>query len=189
MSTPDLNLLVTLDVLLADGSLSTREVRDQVVTFIVAGHETVASALTWCWFALGEQPSVADALAAEALQWHPPGSPKPAEPGNAARLTWASAVFDESLRLYPVPDAIYTIRLAGVFVAAAPATDGETGNPWMTTAERLIRSRAKLELAIHVLQDQGLASAMGEATAEAWRDLKARTNTMTGSGRVRPMPF
>lgn len=90
-----------LDVLLADGSLSTREVRDQVVTFIVAGHETVASALTWCWFALGEQPSVADALAAEALQWHPPGSPKPAEPGDAERLTWASAVFDESLRLYP----------------------------------------------------------------------------------------
>ena len=49
----------------------------------------------------GEQPSVADALAAEALQWHPPGSPKLAEPGNAARLTWASAVLDESLRLYP----------------------------------------------------------------------------------------
>ncbi len=97
--------------------------------------------------------------------------------------------YGEALRLYPVPDAVYTIRLAGVFVAAAPASDGEANNPWMTTAERLIRSRAKLELAIHVLLDQGFASAMGEATAEAWRDLKARTNTMTGSGRVRPMPF
>ena len=93
--------------------------------------------------------------------------------------------YDESLRLYPVPDGVYTIRLAGVFVAAAPATDDEASNPWMTKAERLIRSRAKLELAIHVLQDQELAAAMGEATRDAWDDLKTRTNRLTGTGRVR----
>lgn len=97
--------------------------------------------------------------------------------------------YGESLRLYPVPDAVYTIRLAGVFVVAAPASDGEASNPWMTTGERLIRSRAKLELALHVLFDQGMATAMGEATAEAWADLKRRSNTMTGSGRIRSMPF
>ena len=50
-----------LDLLLAahddDGSrLSRRQVRDQVVTFIVAGHETVASALTWAWHLLATNP-------------------------------------------------------------------------------------------------------------------------------------
>ncbi len=82
-----------LDVLLTGGMLSPREVRDQVVTFIVAGHETVASALTWCWYLLGEHPWAADALAAEARRQ--PGS------GDAQGLPWATAVFDESLRLYP----------------------------------------------------------------------------------------
>lgn len=78
-----------LDVLLA-GDLSPREVRDQVVTFIVAGHETVASALTWCWYLLGEHPAAADAVAAEATAGL-----------DVAHLPWATAVFDEALRLYP----------------------------------------------------------------------------------------
>jgi len=101
--------------------------------------------------------------------------------GQPSEYVW----YGDSLRLYPVPDDVYTIRLAGVFIAAAPATDDEADNPWMTKAERLIRSRAKLELAIHVLQDQELAAAMGEATRDAWDDLKIRTNRLTGTGRVR----
>lgn len=44
---------------------------------------------------------------------------------------------------------------------APPSTDGETNNPWMTTAERLIRARAKLELIIHVL-DQPADSPMAK---------------------------
>jgi hypothetical protein len=101
--------------------------------------------------------------------------------GQPSEYVW----YGESLRLYPVPDGVYTIRLAGVFVAAAPAADDEASNPWMTKAERLIRSRAKLELAIHVLQDQMLAAAMGEAVRDAWDDLKTRTNRLTGTSRIR----
>ena len=101
--------------------------------------------------------------------------------GQPSEYVW----YGESLRLYPVPDGAYTIRLAGVFVAAAPAADDEASNPWMTKAERLIRSRAKLELAIHVLQDQMLAAAMGEAVRDAWDDLKTRTNRLTGTSRIR----
>ena len=59
-----------LDLLLAshadDGTaLSRRQVRDQVVTFIVAGHETVASALTWAWQLLATHPDVRDRVRAE----------------------------------------------------------------------------------------------------------------------------
>lgn len=87
-----------LDVLLADGTLGDRELRDQVVTFIVAGHETVASALSWAWYLLGEHPEVADLVAAEAEEVLGERAPTFAD---LPRLRWASAVFDEAMRLYP----------------------------------------------------------------------------------------
>ena len=87
-----------LDVLLADGSLTSEELRDQVVTFIVAGHETVASALAWAWYLLGEHPQVADQVAAEAEEVLGGRAPTFAD---LPQLRWASAVFDEAMRLYP----------------------------------------------------------------------------------------
>ena len=100
-------------------------------------------------------------------------------------------LYDESIRLYPVPDAIYTVRIAGVLKTAAPATDAEASNPWMTKAERLIRSRAKLELALHVLKDIELGAVMQQAVDEAWVQLKSRTAQITqiGDGKVRAMEF
>ena len=89
----------------------------------------------------------------------------------------------------PIPSDVWTIRLAGVFAVAEPATDGETGNAWMTTGERLIRCRAKWELATHVTFDDRMRSAMAEATQEAWNDLKAVTNQLTGGGRVRASTY
>jgi cytochrome P450 len=79
-------------------ALTETEIRDQVVTFIVAGHETVASALTWTFALLAENPEVMRALQAEA---------DAVLGGNAAqfadyqRLPYARAVIDETLRLYP----------------------------------------------------------------------------------------
>jgi len=109
-------LLLTRD---DDGrTLSAREVRDQVVTFIVAGHETVASALTWAWDLLATHPEAADRLRAEAdaLGGAPTFDDLP-------RLPYAAAVMDETLRLYP-PAWVITRRaleddvLGGVPVAA-----------------------------------------------------------------------
>ncbi|MEO6822952.1 MAG: cytochrome P450, partial [Candidatus Nanopelagicales bacterium] len=51
-----------LDLLLASGELTPTEVRDEVVTFIVAGHETVAAALTWACYLLGRYPVAAQRL-------------------------------------------------------------------------------------------------------------------------------
>lgn len=79
-------------------ALTETEIRDQVVTFIVAGHETVASALTWTFALLAENPEVIRSLQAEA---------DAVLGGNAAqfadyqRLPYARAVIDETLRLYP----------------------------------------------------------------------------------------
>lgn len=99
--------------------------------------------------------------------------------------------YGNQIRIYPNPADAWTIRIGASVKAPAPATDGETGNPWMTHAARLIRSRAKLELALHVLKDTELAETMNVAVAEAFDQLKDRTNQLTqiGEGCVAAMEF
>lgn len=99
--------------------------------------------------------------------------------------------YNQQFRLYPVPSDAWTVRIGAAVTVDAPATDEEASNAWMTKAERLIRSRAKLELALHVLKDQDLAATMADAVTEAYEQLKERTNQITqvGEGRVAPMCF
>jgi hypothetical protein len=98
-----------------------------------------------------------------------------------------------SLVLYPVPDQIWTLYLGGHILVAAPASDGEANNPWMTQAELLIRSRAKYEIATHVTRNPTMAAAMSPDPQEngqayrAWKSLKAEGNKITGTSRIRPM--
>lgn len=92
--------------------------------------------------------------------------------------------YQQQLRLYPIPADAYTMRIGAQVRIAEPASDSETANPWMTTAERLIRSRAKYELYEHVLMDRIKAASFNpekEAgpTYDAYRQLKRRTNTLT----------
>lgn len=101
--------------------------------------------------------------------------------------------YQEKLRFYPIPDAVYAIRVAGHMNIAAPATSTETGNRWMLDAERLIRSRAKYELSLNydidypTLKDK--MDINNGATADAYDELKRRTNKLTGTGRITPTQF
>ena len=81
-----------------DQVLSVEEIRDQLVTFIVAGHETVASALGWAWGLLAEHPTVADAVASEAEAVAPS---RAIAYSDFPHLTYSRAVVEETLRLYP----------------------------------------------------------------------------------------
>jgi hypothetical protein len=97
--------------------------------------------------------------------------------------------FGQKIRLGYIPSDVWTVRIGGVISIPAPAADDEPDNPWMIMAERLVRSRAKLELALHVLRDKTLAEDMAGAVAEAEMQLRRRTNriqggsmTMEGSG-------
>ena len=83
----------------ADGSgLSDDEVRNEAITLIVAGHETVATALTWTFYLLGQHPADAERMRAEAL-----GAlgDRQVAFGDLERLPWALQVFKETMRLYP----------------------------------------------------------------------------------------
>lgn len=111
-------------------------------------------------------------------------------------LTSSGAPFDytyyqRKIRLYPTPDAVYTVRVGASVTFAAPANDSEINNPWMVEAERLIRSRAKNELALHVLKDTDLAQTMAIAVQEALDQLKGETAMLTKAegSRIRAMEF
>ena len=81
-----------------DGSaMSDREIRDQLLTLVFAGHETSGIALAWAVNWLARTPPVRDRLLAElsALGDDP-------APGPLAAAPYLEAVCHETLRLYPV---------------------------------------------------------------------------------------
>lgn len=84
-----------------------RQLRDELVTLIVAGHETVASALTWTWALLAQHPDAADRIATEAAAAsaldHGSLDQRSLDHGSLdpRSLPFTAAVFDEALRMYP----------------------------------------------------------------------------------------
>ena len=78
--------------------LQANEIRDQLVTFIVAGHETVASALTWAWALVAGDRDVQAELQRESDSVL---SGRAATIADYQRLPFARAVLDEALRLFP----------------------------------------------------------------------------------------
>jgi cytochrome P450 len=78
--------------------MSDLQLRDEAVTFLLAGHETTALALTWALHLLGQNPEASAALAAEARAVL---GERPATFADLQRLTFAEQVVNESLRLYP----------------------------------------------------------------------------------------
>jgi cytochrome P450 len=90
-------LLASRDEETGEG-LSDRELRDQVLTFIGAGHETTAVALTWTLYLLIRHPEIQERLRAEAAEVLGGRTPDAAD---LSRLEFTRRVIEESLRLYP----------------------------------------------------------------------------------------
>ena len=110
--------------------LSGEEIRNQMVTFIVAGHETVASALTWAWALLADHPQEQESLHEELSQIV---QDAPLTIDDYPRLVRTRAVFDEALRLYPpawliTRKALASGELAGRMV---PAGSLVIMSPWL----------------------------------------------------------
>lgn len=78
--------------------LSAQEIRDEALTIFYAGHETSANALTWAVAEIDRSPGLAARLAAEAREV---AGDRHLRPADLPRLTLASAVFRETIRLHP----------------------------------------------------------------------------------------
>ena len=91
-------LLLREDAGDGDLALTETQIRDEAMTFFLAGHESVANALTWTWYALSQSPECAAQFYGEldeALGGQPPCY------DDLARLPYTRRLLMESMRLYP----------------------------------------------------------------------------------------
>jgi cytochrome P450 len=93
-----LSILLTAVDEESGAGMSDRQLRDEMMTLFLAGHETTATALTWTWYLLSRHPEVAEKLTDEldrVLAGRVPSS------GDLPNLTYTGMVIRESMRLYP----------------------------------------------------------------------------------------
>ena len=136
------------------GSMTAKEVRDQVVTIFMAGHETTAQALSWTFYLLSQHPDVEGKLHDELATVLGGRTPRYED---LARLRYTRMVIEELMRLFPpahiisrqpvADDEILGHRIpAGsevmpLTVAAAPQTS-TLGDPACFDPERFAPERA-----------------------------------------------
>ena len=94
-----------LDRLAAQPELTSEQVRSEVMTLLLAGHETTAMALSWAMAAVDQAPAVRAGLEAE---WDGLGSPFPG--AGPDRLPLTMAVLAETMRLWP-PSWMFSRRV------------------------------------------------------------------------------
>jgi cytochrome P450 len=111
--------------------MSDRQLRDEALTLFVAGHETIANALTWTWHLLSRHPDV-EARFHDEVDAVLSGPAPRAE--DVARLRYTEMVLAESMRLYPPAwligrRALVDCEVGGFLVAAGAIV---LVSPWVT---------------------------------------------------------
>src|SRR5208283_62158 len=95
-----------------DGSqMNDQQLRDEVMTFLLAGHETTALALSWAWYLLSQNPDAQQQLQEEVdrvLAGRLPGM------SDLPSLPYAEGVIKESMRLYPPAWGMARQAIAGI---------------------------------------------------------------------------
>ncbi len=79
-------------------AMSDRQLRDEVITFLLAGHETTALVLSWTIHLLGRHPEIDTRLAGEIREVL---GERPPTIADLPRLRFAEQVVTETMRLYP----------------------------------------------------------------------------------------
>ncbi|WP_030607361.1 cytochrome P450 [Streptomyces fulvoviolaceus] len=90
----------------ADGTtLDTTNIRNQVITFLIAGHETTSGAMSFAMYYLAKHPAVLQLVQREVdAMWGDTADPEPTF-DEVGRLTYTRQVLNEALRLWPTAAA------------------------------------------------------------------------------------
>jgi cytochrome P450 len=123
--------------------MAPREVRDQVVTIFMAGHETTAQALTWTWYLLSQHPAQEQRFHAE-LERVLGGRVPRFE--DLAELRYTRMVLEESMRLYPPAHTMSREALADDEIEGHRVAKGSVVSivPWVLHRHRLLWERPEV---------------------------------------------
>jgi cytochrome P450 len=111
--------------------LSDRDARDEIVTFVLAGHETTATALTWACYLLARHPEVSARIAAEVDEVL---EDRRMTFDDVGKLRYTAMVFNEVLRLYP-PAPLFgrrAVRNIDFGAFTVPKGSSVMLSPWIT---------------------------------------------------------
>src|SRR5690606_34305289 len=90
-------LLATRDAQTGQG-IADRQLMDEILTLLTAGHENIGAALTWTWHLLAEHPQIQEDVYNELQGVLKGGLP---DADDLENLPLTRAVFEESMRLFP----------------------------------------------------------------------------------------
>ena len=107
--------------LVAAGGMDDRQLRDEVGAFMMAGHQTTASALSWTWYLLARHPEQQDRLAEAADFALGDGTP---DMERLDVVPYLAQVLDEAMRLYPPGWAFTRTPEADDEIAGTPVRAG-----------------------------------------------------------------
>jgi cytochrome P450 len=102
--------------------LDDTELRDQLVTLLLAGHETTATSLAWALYELGRDPGLMRR------------TQEAADAGDAEGDAWLDAVMKESMRLHPVIPIVLRTLQRPATVAGIDLPAGTTVGPSIVVA-------------------------------------------------------
>ena len=111
--------------------MSHRQLRDEVMTLLLAGHETTSLALCWTFYLLARHPEVERKLLEEIESIVGERSPASAD---LPKLGYAARVLKESLRLYPPAYAMARVALRDCEIGGyrVPRGSSVVISPWIT---------------------------------------------------------
>ncbi|XP_075081213.1 protein LUTEIN DEFICIENT 5, chloroplastic [Nicotiana tabacum] len=112
-----------LHFLLASGDeVSSKQLRDDLMTMLIAGHETSAAVLTWTFYLLSKEPSVMAKLQDEVDSVLGDRFPTIED---LKKLRYTTRVINESLRLYPQPPVLIRRSIDEDVLGGYPIKRGE----------------------------------------------------------------
>jgi len=110
-----------------EGVLSLQQVKDQLLTFMIAGHDTTAHTLTYMMWEIVQNPGLQDALAVEARQELKSRTDFPSK-SSLSNLGLLDRVWQESLRKHPAV-ATGTVRVLNRTVTLPTSTGADCFDP------------------------------------------------------------
>lgn len=96
---------------------------------------------------------------------------------------------NESIYLYPKPDAVYTIRISGHYKIAAPSASGTAGNRWMLDGYYAVKHLAKSKLYAQLIRNFDMAKAEMMEHQTQLGLLNKITTDKKATGRIQSTSF